>query len=370
MAGDLRHHVQQLDGVAVDAHVADDRVVQGHEHLSDVGNAVVRGDPAHVVDGGGGHACGIDGLHRLVDGVQAGPLFNLGLQGRVIVAALQVAVKARVRQQVRPVDDLFAQQLEKMIVSAGDDEAAVRRGEGIVRIGGGIAVAHQLRQLAGGEVALGAGFQAGHHGIHQGHVHPLAPAGELAGVQRHQDADGQVHAAQHVAHGAAHTGGLAARVAGDAHQAAHRLGDDIVSGALGVGPVAAEAGHRRINDARVDLFQLVIAQAQLVHNAGAIVLHHNVRLFDQLLEQLLALRRLQIQGNALLVAVHVGIVHAGAVFDGAHGPGVVPLAGDLDLDDVGAEIRQHHRAVRSGQDPGEVQDRDISQCSSHDGSPL
>jgi hypothetical protein len=37
-------------------------------------------------------------------------------------------------------------------------------------------------------------------------------------------------------------------------------------------------------------------------------------------------------------------------------PGVVARSGSLDLDDVRAQITQHHATVRSGEYPGEVED--------------
>ena len=43
--------------------------------------------------------------------------------------------------------------------------------------------------------------------------------------------------------------------------------------------------------------------------------------------------------------------------------GVVPVARSLDLDHPGAEVGQHHRRVRAGQRPGQVDDGDIGQRS-------
>jgi hypothetical protein len=41
--------------------------------------------------------------------------------------------------------------------------------------------------------------------------------------------------------------------------------------------------------------------------------------------------------------------------------GVVAAARDLDLDDVGAEVAEHHRAVRPDHDAGEVDDSHTGQ---------
>ncbi len=73
--------------------------------------------------------------------------------------------------------------------------------------------------------------------------------------------------------------------------------------------------------------------------------------------ELRALRMLELEGDAALVPVHRGE-------DGAH-PAVaaertqvVAAAGALELDHVGAEVPEQHRAVGTGDDPGEVEDAD------------
>ena len=46
--------------------------------------------------------------------------------------------------------------------------------------------------------------------------------------------------------------------------------------------------------------------------------------------------------------------------------GVVAAAGALHLDHPGAEVAEHHRRVRPGEGPGEVDDEDAVQWSGHD----
>ena len=75
------------------------------------------------------------------------------------------------------------------------------------------------------------------------------------------------------------TGGLSALGTGDGHHTAHGLSQNIIAWAQVVGAVAAKAGDCRIDDAGIDLLQDIIAQSQLVHHAGAVVFHHDIRLF-------------------------------------------------------------------------------------------
>ena len=343
--GDLRLGIHELDRVAGDDHVADDRVLQVHEHLAGVGDVVVVDDVGKHIDRRNRDTGRIDDGHAIGDGVLGAPLLDLGLERGVVLAAVDVGVKARILEQVGAVERLGAQEREELVVAAADDEASVAGLEGVIREGGGVAVADQLGLLAGGEEALPADLKAGDDGVDERDVHALAAAGDGAGVERHEDADGEVHAAEHVAHGIADTQRLAAGLAGDAHEAGGGLRDDVIAGALVLRAVAAEAGDSGVDDLVVDFLEHVIADAQLVHDAGAVVLDDDVGLLDHLEEELFALLGLQVQGDALLAAVDVGIVHAVVVLLRAHGAGIVALARHLDLDDVGAVVGQHHFIV-------------------------
>ena len=123
----------------------------------------------------------------------------------------------------------------------------------------------------------------------------------------------------------------------------------------------AEAGAGAVDDAGVDLFQHIIAQAELFHGAGTIVLDHHIGLLHHLLENLLGLGILQVQGDAVLAAVEVGVVNALVIDEGAHAPAVIALAGLLDLDDRGAHVRHQSPAVGTGQHAGQVQNDDTIQ---------
>src|SRR5712692_10203367 len=65
---------------------------------------------------------------------------------------------------------------------------------------------------------------------------------------------------------------------------------------------------------------------------------------------------LQVDRDAALVAIDRGEAQAHAVLALAEVAHVVAAAGPLDLDDVGAEVGEHHRAVGPGDDAREVED--------------
>jgi hypothetical protein len=67
---------------------------------------------------------------------------------------------------------------------------------------------------------------------------------------------------------------------------------------------------------------------------------------------------LQVDGDAALVAVDRGEAQGHAVLAIAEVAHVIAAARSLHLDDVGAEVGEHHRAVGAGDDPGQVEDAD------------
>jgi hypothetical protein len=72
--------------------------------------------------------------------------------------------------------------------------------------------------------------------------------------------------------------GCTVGLAGDAHQPAHGLDHQVVSGAFGVRAVLAKAGDRAIDQARVDGFEALVVQAVLLQAADLEVLHQDVAL--------------------------------------------------------------------------------------------
>ena len=80
----------------------------------------------------------------------------------------------------------------------------------------------------------------------------LARAGALAGDERRLDGDHRIEAGEDVGKGDADLLRLAVGLAGQVHDAAHALDDEVVAGAVGVGAVLAEAGDRAVDQPRVD----------------------------------------------------------------------------------------------------------------------
>ena len=68
-------------------------------------------------------------------------------------------------------------------------------------------------------------------------------------------------------------------------------------------PALSEAGAERADDARIDLGELIIAEAHALHHAGAKIVHDDIGSAHQVVDDRLALRLAQIEGDRALVAV-------------------------------------------------------------------
>ena len=128
-----------------------------------------------------------------------------------------------------------------------------------------------------------------------------------------------------------------------------------------MGPGMAETGAGGVDQGRVAVLEVVPAVAELLHRAGAEILSHHVGTGQQRLEDGAVAIVLEVERNALLAAVDGDEIGGLAVDERAVFAGVVAAAGRFHLDDAGAELGKDHRAVRSRQHTGEVDDGDAAE---------
>ncbi len=186
-------------------------------------------------------------------------------------------------------------------------------------------------------------------------------AADQPGQHRH----GAEHPGDDVADRDAHLGRPAALVvgrAGDAHESAHGLDHEVVARAVGGGPRRAVAGDREVDERRVQLAQDVVIEAEAGEATRPEVLDEDVAAGQQAAQHLGTVGLVQVERDRALVAVDREVVGRGPrVVGGVADPGWAPATGRialgrLDLDDVGAEIAEEHRAVRAGEDRRRVDD--------------
>ena len=237
-----------------------------------------------------------------------------------------------------------------------------------------------MRSAAGrharGQVIEALVGEPGHLGVEQRQVDELALAGSLAVMQGGQDGAAGVHAGHEIGDCDADLHGLAAGLAGHAHDPAHALDQKVVARPLGEGAGLAEPGDRTIDQAGVLAGQVVVGEPVLLQAAGLEVLDQHVAMADQPPGQGGALRLGDIQAERALVAVRREEIGAFAgllaVWAGqerrAPAAGIVAGAGPLDLDHVGAQVAQQLGAAGSRQDAGEIEDPQAVKRAGHDAS--
>ena len=134
-------------------------------------------------------------------------------------------------------------------------------------------------------------------------LQPPALAGRGALIERADDAEREQHAGAGVADRRPGLDRLAVALAGDAHRAAASLGDRIEAQALFVRAAVAEALDLRIDDARVERADDVIAEAQPLDRAGREILGEDIGLLGHVLDQGQAALGFEVDGDRPLVGV-------------------------------------------------------------------
>ncbi len=245
---------------------------------------------------------------------------------------------------VRPVCEAegLAEPLPVAVRGEADEHlAAIRGGEQLVHRPGAGAFRHGPHRFA-------ADGRSGHvltheqgHRLEQRGLDQLAPAGLFALAQGGEDADHGQAAAEDVGDRGPGAQRPAARP-GHPGQAAEHLHHLVQGLALRIRP-----GHEPLegaeDDARVARPALLPADPQPVHRARGEVLDDHVRLRHQVEEQRPAAIALQVDGQALLVAVEAG-EKTGA--EPRKVAGVVTPTRPLDLPDLGAQVGEDQAADR------------------------
>ncbi len=164
-------------------------------------------------------------------------------------------------------------------------------------------VAQPRRVFTGRQVVHPLVRQPCHVRVQHADIDLLPLPGQVAMPQRRQDADAAVQPGEQVRHRHADLLRQSIRLAGQAHDAAHRLDQAVIARPRRIRPGLAEPGDRAIDQPRKLRVQLLVAQAVFRQRADLEVLHQDVAVGDQLQRDLLAFLLADIQRDRLLVAV-------------------------------------------------------------------
>jgi hypothetical protein len=140
----------------------------------------------------------------------------------------------------------------------------------------------------------------------------------------------------------------------------------VVCAEVAVGPEVAERGDRGVNQARVGGGELGGIEPQAFAVADGAVLDQDVDPGQQPGQHAAAALGLEVEGDAALARIQVEEQAAAlgvraVARKRAAPPRRVAASGGLDLDDVGAEIRQQLRAVGGGDQLAHLEHREVFQ---------
>src|SRR5271157_6267011 len=137
------------------------------------------------------------------------------------------------------------------------------------------------------------------------------------------------------------------------HRARTRLQKRIEAGLVVLGSAISEPVDRHIDNARVARRQAFVIEAELAHPARPQILDHDVGLVRESMDDFAAFPRRKIDGDTALALVPA---------EEAETEIAKRIALEaFDLDDLGAELREYHRAVRTRDVAGEVEHGDSIQ---------
>ena len=255
--------------------------------------------------------------------------------------------------------DRLAEAGKDGVLIGGDDHHAVGAGIDVRRGDVRQDRAGALAGIAFELVFRDEGFHHREHGLVDGRVDHLAFAGLLPVVQRGERAEGGVEARETVAERDAGARGHAVGFAHHIAQAAHGFTDGRVAGAGGIGAGLAVAGDADHDEAGVDGFQGVVAEAPFLERAGAKILEQEISLRDQLADDVLAFLFAQVRRDAALAARHNGPPERKA-FAAPFAQGIA-LPRRLDLDDVSAHVGEDLSAEGTRDQLAEFDDAQVRQ---------
>ena len=205
--------------------------------------------------------------------------------------------------------------------------------------------------------------------VEHGDVEVLTPMATFAGEQRGGDRQRDLPRHGLVDQGGAHqVGERDVGVDLDRHVAAQRLQHGVEDRTIAVGPVGAVARQRHVDHVVVARSHGVVAEPQLVDLAGPHRLDDDIGALGELQHDVAARLGLHVDLDRTLAAVAVddGTVDA-ALRETRHAREVADPR-ELDLDHLGAELGQQHRADRAGDGLRDVEDLDAVEWAGHQSS--
>jgi hypothetical protein len=218
--------------------------------------------------------------------------------------------------------------------------------------------------------------ERGERRCHQRHFDVLAGATRASRLDRRQDADRRVEAGDDVDERHADLQRSALAFAGDAHQSARGLDEQVVARQVAASWLRPETRDRCVDNSRIRARDVVVADPEVLGGTWLEVLEHDVGASSETLGEPATGRVDEVERHAALVAVeseevrrlaHTGITCAVDRVVPRRAPLARLVAGSrpFDFDDVGAEVAEQHADERTRENPREVGHEQAGERSGH-----
>ncbi len=353
--GELDRHSHRL-------HAAGARVLDFDHHLARL-HLGIGEHVADAVDRPHGHARLLEGADPFRRRALAQALGDERNERGQVLHAIAVGPEARILRKPGAIDHLH-DALPVRLVRAADVDPAVARRERLVGRGEDVRRSGRAGIHAGGEEDRRLPVGLLDRRFHERGLDPLAAACGGARDERRDDSQRGKDAGVDVGDRGAAFGGRAAGLAGDAHDSREALRDQVEAALVGVRAGPSVPGNGAIDQARIQLPQHVISEAESLERSLAVVLRHDIGIGEEALHHLQAARRLQVHGHAAFVAVQD---HEGGRLALDRGLGVaarvVSARKLFNLYDVRAHVGEQHPARRPGHNLRQFDDLDSLQRS-------
>ena len=116
--------------------------------------------------------------------------------------------------------------------------------------------------------------------------------------------------AKNIANGATDAGRRSPWDTCNCHHSSHGLRKNVISGPQTVGSCITKPRNRAINDLGINFPKRIVTKAKLIHDAGTVILHHDVRLFYKFPKKVLAFFTFEIQRDSLFISIDIGEIDA------------------------------------------------------------
>ncbi len=248
-----------------------------------------------------------------------------------------------------------------------DEMAMIGASKHLIGNNAWVGISPSLRQDAGVEKIASDVGQESQLRIEESHIQKLAASSFLPRKERGENAERCIDAAYQISQGDRIANGPAVGFAGETHDSGFRLGNDVITGNASLRTEETITGNGAADQSWKPSAETFWIQGISLEGIELrLVGQEYIRSLQQTMHDVFGERMIEIQGERTLVAV--GSEEVGRLLSaewGAPCSGLVAHLFAFDLDDIRAEVSEHHGTIGAGQCLGCLDDANGAQNRLH-----